>query len=83
MVFLFSFFFQLEKKKKSMRFFLGQKIMKCFAMSRKSKNLKELLCVLGEKKETCLDIISVLLPFKDFSTSFLKICSEKAEFARD
>lgn len=34
-------------------------------------------------KETCLNIISLLLPFKDFSTNFLKIFSEKTEFATD
>lgn len=43
--------------------------------------LKEFLCFLGKRKETCLNIISHLLPFKDFSTTFLKILSEKTEFA--
>lgn len=37
----------------------------------------------GKGKETCLNIIRLLLPFKDFFATLLKIFSEKTEFATD
>lgn len=59
--------------------------MKCLAMSRKRKLSRSFYVFWWgegrERKETCLNIISHLLPFKDFSTTFLKILPEKTEFA--